>query len=91
LNQLTDQITLYNRPMESEPGRYDLICANLRTPTLVSLSRMVTASLKKGGGLVLSGVRPSEKDGLIATYAAQGCELVWHRDEKSWSGFVFSF
>ncbi|WP_300455243.1 50S ribosomal protein L11 methyltransferase [Desulfobacula sp.] len=89
LNHLTGNITLVETPFEVCRRRFSLICANLRFPTLKAVSDMICSSLTDTGMVILSGVREWEKDALITCYSKKGLDLVWQRDEKKWSGFVF--
>jgi ribosomal protein L11 methyltransferase len=89
LNHLAGNITLIETPFKGGNQRFSLICANLRFPTLKALSDMIRTSLTDTGMVILSGVREWEKDALITCYSNKGLKLVWQRDEKKWSGFVF--
>nr|NJM02298.1 hypothetical protein [Desulfobacula sp.] len=87
LNQLSGNIRLVDGTMK--PGDvFSIICANLRYPTLVSLSETLSSSLEKNGVAVLSGFREWEKDLVLNAYAEKGFALLWQKDDKNWSGFV---
>lgn len=88
LNLLSNQIRIFEEIMEESEKQFSVICANLRFPTLKTLSDMIYASLTQNGIAILSGVREWEKENLIAIYTQKGFELAWQKDEKNWSGFV---
>ncbi|MCK5836005.1 MAG: 50S ribosomal protein L11 methyltransferase [Desulfobacula sp.] len=89
LNHLEKRIHLFEQPMEKSQTPVSIISANLRFPTLKAVSDMIWASLTDNGVAILSGVREWEKNDLVTCYSQKGFELVWQRDEKKWSGFVF--
>ena len=89
LNHLSDKIKVINGEMTAHKNRFSLICANLRTPTLSSLSEIIYTRLTKNGIAILSGVREWEKKQIIIHYQDNGFELAWQADEKKWSGFVW--
>lgn len=49
--------------------RFDLIAANLRYPTLVSLAPVITGLSARGKYVVLSGMRPDEKEYVIRSFS----------------------
>ena len=88
-NQLTDRIKIFEVPFKESTKKFSMISANLRYPTLVSLSDIIFNSLVKKGVVILSGVREWEKEKLLNTYSKNKFELIWQQDEKKWSAFVF--
>jgi len=87
LNHLSGKIHMVEGTMKSGPV-FSIICANLRYPTLVSLSETLSSSLKENGTAVLSGFREWEKDLVLKAYIEQGFELIRQKDDKNWSCFV---
>jgi len=88
LNHLTKKIKVIEDTMKESKNRFSIISANLRFPTLKTLSDMIYTSLVENGLAILSGVREWEKDQLIAIYLKKGFELAWQQNVKKWSGFV---
>jgi len=88
LNDLKQRVTVIGTRMEGCQDRVSIITANLRFPTLKTLSGTISNSLIKNGVAIFSGVREWEKQDLINIYAQEGFDLVWQKDEKKWSGFV---
>ena len=88
LNHLTKKIKVIEDTMKESKNRFSIISANLRFPTLQTLSDMIYTSLIENGLAIISGVREWEKDQLITFYIKKGFELAWQQDKKNWSGFV---
>jgi len=87
-NHLEQHIEVLADFMPESKNTYDLICANLRFPTLKSLSGMIQSSLKENGIAILSGVREWEKQDLIEQFSNKGFEKAWQADDKNWSAVV---
>ncbi len=88
LNHLAKKIEVIEDTMKESKNRFSIISANLRFPTLKTLSDMIYTSLIENGLAIISGVREWEKDQLITFYIKKGFELAWQQDKKNWSGFV---
>ncbi|RLC23318.1 MAG: hypothetical protein DRH93_07585 [Deltaproteobacteria bacterium] len=88
LNHLAKKIKVIEDTMKESKNRFSIISANLRFPTLKTLSDMIYTSLIENGLAIISGVREWEKDQLITFYIKKGFELAWQQDKKNWSGFV---
>lgn len=69
--------------------RWDLVVANLRTPTLKALAPVVQHILHPGGRVVLSGMREEEMDGVRNVYG-NGMEECMCLREKGWGCLCFS-
>ncbi len=87
-NGLEQQIDIIEDYMPQSLGAHAVICANLRYPTLKSLSELITTGLVPGGVAILSGLRDWEKKDLIDCYTKKGMTPVWDRDEKHWSAVM---
>ncbi len=90
LNRLTANIRVSDEPLQKikPTGRYDIIVANLRLPTLLRLAVPIVQLTKLRGRLVLSGIRVEEMDGLLEAYRVHGCPSVWVEEEKGWGVVV---
>ena len=88
LNHLSGKIHMVEGTMKTGENIFSFICANLRYPTLVSLSETLSSSLKENGVAVLSGFRKWEKNLVLNAYAEKGIELIWQKEDKNWSAFV---
>ena len=88
LNGLQEKIAIENLPLESLAGRYALVTANLRRPTLEAFSIPIARCVRTGGGLVLSGIKSEEQSGLVETYGALGLKVLRDWDEKEWAAVL---
>ncbi|MCP3872376.1 MAG: methyltransferase [Desulfobacteraceae bacterium] len=88
LNHLAHKIVVVEDTIKESKNKYSILCANLRFPTLKSLSGLIFESLKKEGIAIISGVREWEKEKLINTYSKMGFKLCRQQDLKKWSAFV---
>lgn len=87
-NSLSARIEVIEGPMPVCENEFSVICANLRFPTLITLSPLIRSSLKPFGVLILSGFREWEREELISHYSDLGFSAVWQEDEKAWSAAV---
>ncbi len=88
LNHLSDQITVSHRELSPTSTAFSLVCANLRFPTLTSLSELFDTITEKGAVMIFSGIRPEEAPLLMQTYKSRGFNEKWRADEKNWTGLV---
>ena len=84
LNPAAAGVQVSDRPLSSLNGRFDLVIANLRLPTLATLSGWVTSHLASSGCLVVSGFRDEEQDRLLACYADHGFQPLWQKALAGW-------
>ncbi len=89
INNLAHRVSIFDDYIQTSPDTYAVICANLRYPTLKSLSELIRASLKQNGVAILSGLRDWEKQDLVDCYKAIGLRPVWEKTDKHWSGVMF--
>ncbi len=87
-NGLEHCISLSDTTMTGQKNTYHVICANLRFPTLKSMSDVIRSSLADTGIAIFSGVREWEKQDMILHFSKKGFALVWQADDKNWSAFV---
>lgn len=88
LNRLTSRIEVSDRPLESLKGRFRLICANLRWPTLRILCGQIKALLEPEGAVVIAGIKANETPALIDWYAQAGFNCSWERSQQDWAAVV---
>ncbi len=89
-NRLSSRIRISNQTVENlkPTGRYDLVVANLRLPTLVRLASTICDLTPPLGRLILSGIRAEEIHNLLHAYRANGFQALWTREEKGWGAVV---
>jgi ribosomal protein L11 methyltransferase len=66
------------------------VTANLRAPTLHGLKPVITAYLRDGGAIVLSGIKQNECADIKTSYEDACMSCRWEETEKDWAGLVFS-
>ncbi len=71
--------------------QYDLICANLISPLLISGRRRIVAQLKCDGTLVLAGILKSEFSQVQKAFAELGLKLAGRKVEGEWCSGSFNF
>ena len=89
LNRLDHRVHISDTPLEGVHGRFDLICANLRFPTLIEFSKPFCDFLKLPGALVLSGMKEEEVSEVTAVYGRLGVERLWRDRKNGWAALIF--
>jgi len=89
LNPGAEGVQVSDRPLSSFNGRFDLVIANLRLPTLVALSGWIASHLAPAGCLVVSGFTDEEQDRLLACYAGRGFQSLWQKALAGWCAALF--
>jgi ribosomal protein L11 methyltransferase len=88
VNGLTGQIEITDMEIDTIPGRFSLISANLRSPTLKQLVPHVVRMLIPRGVFVISGIREEELLSICDLYKKEGFHCIWKETETGWSGLV---
>ncbi len=88
-NRMEDRFTVSDAPLSSMAGGFDLVAANLRTPTLHSMMPEFARLAGPGAMLVVSGMRPTETTAL-SDRAAAHFEPVSKVEEGGWSAMSFA-
>jgi len=89
LNHLEGRLTVSDRRLDCIRSSFSMVIANLRYPSLKSLYHRIKELTDTGGGVVLSGFRPDEQNGLMALYTARHFESIWTAEELDWAVSVF--
>lgn len=85
LNAVERQVSLIDDLEDVDRGCCDLILANLRTPTLMSLLPQIVDMVKTDSVLILSGVHTEETNDLCDRYHNAGFFQTKKCSEKGWS------
>jgi ribosomal protein L11 methyltransferase len=88
LNRLEGRIEISDRYLETIDGRFDLVTANLRCPTLKKICPCLRKITNPDGIIVFSGIRSHELADLIKAYARKKFEVKWQNTEHDWVGVV---
>ena len=90
INGVSDRIKVVRSDLLGDAEiNADLVCANITAEILCRLAPSVTAHLKRGGTLVLSGIIESRLDMVLDAFSAQGLKLEKQLKEGEW--FALSF
>ena len=84
LNGVEAQVDVSGHSFAEIPSIFDLVLANLRTPTLLDLRKLIAKKTAQRSALVFSGMKADECEGLRAAYAKSGFFLSEKRQEKGW-------
>lgn len=85
LNQLTDRIQIGSEPINLIKEKFDLVVANLRTPTLVTLREIIDKITNQKCVLIISGMKVEESESVGVSYRESGFNVAEIKEEKGWS------
>jgi len=88
LNGLADRVTISDRSIEEMTGRFTLIVANLRYPTLVQLLADLAQMMGANGVAVLSGFKTDETQHLLACCFENRLESIWQAEDRQWAAMI---
>lgn len=72
-------------PIEAVGGDWDLVAANVLTPTLLTLASPIAARVRGGGGrLMLSGILVEQEADIVARYVAEGLTHTGTEARNGW-------
>ena len=87
-NELDSRIVIADRLLEDTDGKFDVIIANLRLPTLKKLYPKIVELSMAYGMVVLSGIRTHESDELLDHFSDRYFDTVWSATELDWTAMV---
>ncbi|WP_305909351.1 50S ribosomal protein L11 methyltransferase [Methylomarinum sp. Ch1-1] len=82
-NGVQDRISTY-LPKQFSPQPGDVVLANILAKPLVELSKPISALVKPGGQLVLSGILNEQADSVAAAYRQQGLQISSPVSREDW-------
>lgn len=86
LNHLEEKIQVADQSAETVSGRYAMVMANLRMPTLIFLAPLLNRITEPPRQLVLSGIKGEEEMGMVfAAYHREGFFPIRTLAEKEWN------
>lgn len=89
INGLDNRIEVNDRPLDNIGGRFSLITANLRYPTLASLCSRLNHITEDRAAVVISGLKTSEMSDIKELYTQTFFKLGKSEVEKGWGVMVF--
>ena len=90
LNKVEKQVAVINDLKEVDSGCCDLILANMRTPTLITLLPRILEMAATDSGLIFSGMRTDEMEGLCERYREAGFFRIKMCSEKDWGALYLA-
>ncbi len=84
LNYLEECVTVIDGCLGVVEGRYELVLANLRTPTLIDFYRQLETRLSDDCVLLFSGMKADEMPSIQNFYENAGFSIQKERTEKGW-------
>jgi ribosomal protein L11 methyltransferase len=90
INGVADRIDIRNESLENLNGPFDLVLANLRLPTLKSLSSAIKQLTVPSASVILSGIKTEEIHRLLGRYEKEGFQMTWMAEENGWAGVVLT-
>ena len=89
LNRLEDRVEISDQSIETIDGKFSLVTANLRYPTLKEMRTSLQKITCSDGVVVCSGIRSHELTDLINIYEKTGFQLAWQAQSHEWGGIAF--
>ena len=89
INGVSDRITVVDTPLEDISPCFDLVLANLRTPTLHHILPELVRLCYPKGVIVCSGMRSEELPTIVTHYASGGIDLWTMSHEDGWGAAAF--
>jgi ribosomal protein L11 methyltransferase len=84
----TIRATGFSAPQFAARGPFDLVLANILANPLRQMATPMARHLAPSALVILSGLLPSQAQGVIAAYRARGLVLVRHLEVEGWSSLL---
>jgi len=88
VNRVEDRVQVREGSLEEGMGPFDLIVANLTTPTLLPLLPVMHSTLPSGGWLILAGVLEEERPRMRQALTTKGFRVITERMVEGWVTFL---
>jgi len=88
-NDLAQQVSITDAPLEDISGRYDLVLANILAAENIRLADALVAHLAAGGWLVLSGILVDQEPQVLDAFASFPLTLLSTNHKDEWSCIVY--
>lgn len=83
-NHLDHRVSISSDDLNDLPNSYDLVFANLRTPTLIAIHENINKKTTAESVLVFSGLKSEEAALVYDCYQTVGFKVLENRKEKGW-------
>lgn len=87
-NRMQRRARISLAPLEEEASQYSLVIANILTQRLIALKSALTARVKPGGTLLLSGIVWEQADEVAQAFAPAGFQCRARFEEGGWVALV---
>lgn len=88
-NGVENRLMIHIGDLNELDAQFQLVLANLRFPTLLSLCSELTKILSPNSAVVVSGIKSDEKNELVSRYHQHQLNCIWEKLEKDWVGMIF--
>lgn len=89
LNGLEQSVSVFHRDSQPDFNQFDIICANLRFPTLIHLLEQVRVWSKSRACLIFSGMKTEEMKPLETHYSQSGFDVIKSQRQNGWGAILF--
>lgn len=89
INGLENRYVFLNQPVDAIQGTFQLITANLRSPTLTRVCSKIYDAIDFNGAIVLSGMKSAETSYVKQTYAKNNFDCFWSEEDTGWTATLF--
>lgn len=77
-------LTMEGTPIAEVEGTFELVAANILTPTLMLLKADIAKRVAAGGHLMLSGILSEQAPEVVHGYEAEGLSFIGRGDKNGW-------
>jgi len=88
LNHLADRLRLVRGGPEAVEGNWPLVVANVLAAPLMEMAPVLARRARRGGRLILSGIRQSLESEVRQAYQHLGMRAVGSRTRAGWTAVV---
>jgi ribosomal protein L11 methyltransferase len=93
INRVEKKITVTRKDLTKVPlnsrQKYDVICANLMAPLLITERDRILNRLAPTGTLILAGILATEFNSVRGRYESAGLKLIAEKSEREWQSGAF--
>jgi len=90
VNDLDDKIQIIKTTADLVNGSFNIICSNLRPPTICALAPIIQDLLIHRGYYIISGCKVDDCHDLILFLKTYQLNLIYKMKENGWMGMVFT-
>lgn len=84
INNQQSRVRISLASVEDIPEQFDLVMANVLTPSMLPMSEDLAQRVKPGGLALLSGIKDTESKSVIERFSSHGLKLLKEDIEREW-------